>query len=229
MKIGSYCESPADQAALAVFTEGILGQPPEPINLDLEAHSVPGFFGALDGVFRGVHYGSDAEGLVVVVDCDDSELHDAAHDPAGGGKERCRFCRVRKIIAQARSQVKPRRGRPELKVAIGLPVPAIEAWYLVGKEPQVGEAAWLVGLGHGRPPFTRRRLKELVYGTDRPSLEHETACAVAEARRIIRDVQAIEAAFPAGFGLMAREIRSWCAPSPGQGAGEVSAGGSGGS
>ena len=27
MKIGYYCESPVDQAALAVFTEGILGLP----------------------------------------------------------------------------------------------------------------------------------------------------------------------------------------------------------
>jgi hypothetical protein len=49
MKIGYYCESPADQAAMAIFTEGILGKPPEPINMDLEAHSVPGFFGSLDG------------------------------------------------------------------------------------------------------------------------------------------------------------------------------------
>ena len=65
MKIGFYGESPADQAALAVFTEGILGEPPEPINMDLEAHGVTGILTALDGVFRGVHYNSDAEGVVV--------------------------------------------------------------------------------------------------------------------------------------------------------------------
>ncbi len=59
MKIGFYCESPADQAAMAVFTEGILGAPPELINMDLEAHSVPRFFSALDGVFRGVHWHSN--------------------------------------------------------------------------------------------------------------------------------------------------------------------------
>src|SRR2546421_2481223 len=92
MKIGYYCESPADRAALAVFTEGILREPPEPINMDLEAHSVPGFFSALGGVFRGVHYNSDAEGLVVVVDCDDTDLHDPAHDTPGGGGENCRIC-----------------------------------------------------------------------------------------------------------------------------------------
>src|SRR5437879_2704240 len=153
MKIGFYGESPADQAAMAVFTEGILGEPPEPINMDLEAHSVPGFFGALGGVFRGVHYHSDAEGLIVVVDCDDAELHDPAHDQPGGGGERCRLCQARKIITLARKQLKARQGRPELKFAIGLPVPAIEAWYLVDKNHQVGEAAWRVGLVDRHPPF----------------------------------------------------------------------------
>lgn len=214
MKIGYYCESPIDRAAMAVFTEGILGEPPESINMDLEAHSVPGFFGALDGVFRGVHYNSDAEGLVVVVDCDNTELHDPAHDMPGQALENCRFCRIRKIIAKAQNQLKTRQNRPELKVAIGLAVPAIEAWYLVGKNHQVGEAAWTAGLTANRRPFTGPQLKKLVYGTDRPSLERGTECALAEARQIIRDTKAIEVAFPAGFGLMAREIRSWRARQP---------------
>src|SRR5438128_8941863 len=117
MKIGYYCESPADQAALAVFTEGILGTPPEPINMDLEAHSVPAFFSALEGVFRGVHYNSDAEGLIVVVDCDDKEVHDTKHDTSKDG-ENCRLCQARGIIDRTRNQLKPRQARPELKVAI---------------------------------------------------------------------------------------------------------------
>ena len=217
MKIGYFCESPADQAAMAVFTEGLLGQPPEPINMDLEAHSVPAFFSALDGVFRGVHYNSDAEGLIVVVDCDDTPMHDPAHDKPGSNEERCRLCQVRKIITQVQKQLKPRKGRPELKVAIGLTVPAIEAWYLVGENHQVGEAAWKAGLAGGKPPFTRPRLKELVYETDRPSLELETERAIREARRIIHDMKAIETAFPVGFGLMANEIRSWAAKQPGTG------------
>lgn len=209
MKIGFYCESPVDQAAMKVFTEGILGEPPEPIDMDLEGQSVPAFFAALDGVFRGVYYNSDAEGLVVVVDCDDTELHDPAHDAPGGDSEGCRLCRVRKIIAEARRYLKPRQSRPDLKVAIGLTVPTVEAWYLLGKEPGVGEAAWKVGLAEKRPPFTRPQLKKLVYGTDRPALELMSTCAVAEARRIILNIKAIETAFPAGFGSLAREITSW--------------------
>jgi hypothetical protein len=211
MKVGFFCESPADQAAMAVFTEGLLGEPPEPIGMDLEAHGVTGVLGALDGVFRGLHYNSDAEGLVVVVDCDDTDLHTTAHDAPGGAGNHCRLCQARNTIAQARRQVRPRKGKAELKIAIGLAVPTIEAWYLVGKEHQVGEPAWLVGLAAGRCPFTRPQLKKLVYGMERPSLEHETKRAVEEARRIIRDLKAVEIAFPAGFGLMAQEIRSWIA------------------
>src|SRR5439155_21545317 len=134
MKIGFYCESPADHAAMAVFVEGLLGERPEPINMDLEARGVTNVLRALDGVFRGIHYNSDAEGLVIVVDSDDTDLHYDAHDTPGGGGDRCRLCQARQIIARASNQLKPRTGRPELKVAIGLAVPAIEAWYLVGKD-----------------------------------------------------------------------------------------------
>src|SRR5438045_725232 len=117
MKIGYYCESPADRAALAIFTEGILGQAREPINMDLEAHTIPGFFSALDGVYRGVHYNSDADGLVIVIDCDDSELHEVSHQLP---RDNCRLCRARKIINKAQSHVKPRQHHAALKVAIGL-------------------------------------------------------------------------------------------------------------
>ncbi len=78
----------------------------------------------------------------------------------------------------------------------------------MGKEHQVGEAAWKVGLNSTRPAFTKQNLKKMVYGTDRPSLELETECAVSEAERIIKKIEDLELAFPAGFGSMAKEIRS---------------------
>jgi hypothetical protein len=209
MKIAFFGESPADQAALMVFTEGILGEPPELVDMSLEGHGVTGVLNALAGVFRGVYYNSDAEGLVVAVDNDDTELHDADHDKTGEGREDCRFCQIRKAIAQAKKHLRPKPGRRQLKVAIGVAVPAIEAWYLMSKEYQVGEAAWRAGLAANQRPFTRPKLKEMVYGTSRPSLELETEFATKEARRIINNINAIETAFPIGFGLMASEIRSW--------------------
>ncbi len=209
MKIGFYSESVADQAALAVFTEGILGEPPEPIDMALEGHGLTSVLSLLANVFRGVYYNSDAQGLVVVVDCDDTELHSPDHDKPDCEGKRCRLCQARAIVAGAEKNLKRRQGRTELKVAFGLAVPAIEAWYLVGKNHQVGEAAWIVGLNAKNLPFRRRELKQLVYGTDRPSIELETDRAKEEARRILDNITAIEMAFPAGFGSMAREIRSW--------------------
>jgi hypothetical protein len=209
MKIGFYSESLADQAALAVFAEGILGAPPEPINMALAGHGVTSVFSALDGLFRGVYYNSDAEGLVVAVDCNASELHDPAHDDPGPASDDCRLCRARKIIGKARRQLKSRPDRPHLKVAVGLAVPAIEAWYFVGTRHEVGEQTWRTRLEEKRDPSTRKKLKELMYGTTRPSLELETELAVREARRIIQNIEIIEKAFPVGFGSMAAEIRSW--------------------
>jgi hypothetical protein len=203
MKIGFFCESPADRAAMAVFAEGILGTPPESISIDLEARSLPAYFEALRGVFLGVHFNSDAEGLVFIVDCDRTQPHDTAHDA-----DTCRFCKIQDVIENTRKHLKPRVGRPELKVAIGLAVPTVEAWYLVGKNHAVGEAAWKVS-----PHLDSKQLKKMVYGTDRPSLELETDLAVKDARRVIeKHLKDIESSFPIGFGLMAQEIRSWKVP-----------------
>ena len=130
------------------------------------------------------------------------------HDKPGEAEKSCRLCKAAKIIAKARKQLTARKGRPGLKAAIGLAVPAIEAWYLVGRNAKSVKRPG-AGLAANRPPFTRQQLKRLVYNTDRPSLEHETNLAEIEARRIIRDITAIEKAFPIGFGLMANEIRSW--------------------
>jgi len=89
-------------------------------------------------------------------------------------------------------------------------VPSIEAWYLAGKNHQVGEAAWKVGMSTGHFPFTKKELKQQVYETDRPSLDWETQRAVEAAERIVNDsVARIEMAFPVGIGIMSREIRTW--------------------
>lgn len=222
MRIGFFSESPADQAALAVFTETILGAPPEQINMPLEGHGFSGVLAALDGVIKGLHYNSDAEGLVVVVDCDSSELHSATHGNPDDPSDDCRLCEARRIVARTRKALKKRPTGPELKVAIGLAMPAIEAWYLVGIDPQVGEAALRVGLNEGRVHLTtrdyRHQLKKKVYGTERPSIELETEVAVREARRVCKQIGTLEAFFPDGFGPMAQEIRSWRAP-PQPGAG----------
>lgn len=208
MKIAILSESPVDQAALAIFAEGLLGEKPEPINVNLQARSIPAIFSSLAGDFLALHYNSDAEALIVVVDCDEKALHREDHVSQKDQGD-CRYCRIREIIDRTRNPLKPRPGQPELLVAIGLTVPSIEAWYLAGKNHEVGESRWQIGIDSRKPPFTKRDLKNRVYGTDRPPLSLAIPKAEAEARRIIANISMIETAFPIGFGLMANEIRSW--------------------
>jgi hypothetical protein len=96
-----------------------------------------------------------------------------------------------------------------LKVALGAAVPAIEAWYLLGRRRGVTEAAWAAGQRSRRLPYTRNQLKQWVYGTDRPSLALETQHAEAEARRLCTDLDQLAVAFPIGVGELLRELRSW--------------------
>jgi hypothetical protein len=93
--------------------------------------------------------------------------------------------------------------------AVGIAVPAIEAWYLCGQDPQVTELAWMDGQAQGVAPYTRRDLKWRVYGTDRPSLAFEIQRAVECMRRYHRDPRRLEADFPHGFGALARDLRTW--------------------
>ena len=70
MKIGFFCESSADQAAVAVFTEALLGKAPEPNGDDVVPISLPRLFEDIEAVVKKLHYQSDADGLVIVVDSD---------------------------------------------------------------------------------------------------------------------------------------------------------------
>jgi hypothetical protein len=103
----------------------------------------------------------------------------------------------------------PARGRERVLRAVGLCVPAIEAWLLCGRDTSVTEQAWLDGQSSGRQPYTRRELKWRVYGTERPSLQHEMKRAVQEVSRHQGDVRRLENDFPNGFGALARDLRGW--------------------
>jgi hypothetical protein len=92
--------------------------------------------------------------------------------------------------------------------AVGVAVPAVEAWYLCGRDERVTEEIWASGQRTGVMPYTRGELKWRVYGTDRPSLAHETKCALEEVARHRRDTRRLENDFP-GFASLARDLREW--------------------
>lgn len=119
--------------------------------------------------------------------------------------------RLREAIHETVSKLRAVAGKEILKVAIGVPVPAIEAWYLYRKNPQLYEATWIRWQQGENIAYDRVKLKEECYGNSRPSIELEIECAVREAKRIIENdlLNDLENAFPQGFGSLANEIRSW--------------------
>ena len=145
--------------------------------------------------------------LVVVVDSDDSVVHTSDHDRPGYFHPLCRMCQLRAVYRQTMKKLPPARGRERVVRTIGVAVPAIEAWYLSGRDASVSEAAWLVGQETGQLPYTRAHLKVRVYGTDRPGLPLQTACAVREAERQHKDTRRLEHDFP-GFAALAADLRA---------------------
>lgn len=158
---------------------------------------------------RELHYSTDAEALIVVVDSDDSPVHHNSHDQPGGADLKCRLCYLRNEVGRIHGQLKPKAGHPQIKVAMGLAVPSIEAWYLADIDPHVTESAWIQGLQSKRPPYSRNDLKQAVYGTPRPSRRLEQQRGIEEAQRLAQDLNLLEKLFPIGFGSLARSVRSW--------------------
>ena len=210
MKVAVLSESPADEAAIRILIDSIIGRQTQLAEMPpIRARGVSGVFGILPTVLKHLHYRTDADALAVVVDSDRTPVHKPEHEQEGGADERCRLCKIRQIVDSVLAQLRPVQGRSQIKIAVGIAVPAIEAWYQCGSDPHVTEAAWIASLPSGPFHYTTKSLKEDVYGTSRPSLELETRRATEEARRLARDLQILEQCFPTGFGALTRDVRNW--------------------
>ena len=209
MKIALLSESPADEAALRVLVEYVLGEPFALVTPSLRARGWPSVEQVLPPIIRHLHFNTDTDGLVVVVDSDDSVVHTAEHEAPGYYHPGCRICRLRGVFRRTSKNLPPAHGRHRVLRAVGIAVPAIEAWYLCGRDTSVTEAAWIAGQAAGVAPYSRRELKWRVYGTERPTLPHELKRAVQEVTRHRGDVRRLENDFPQGFGSLARDLRSW--------------------
>ena len=209
MKIALLSESPADEAALRVLVEYVLGEPFTPVPPALRARGWPSVEQVLPSIIRHLHFNTAADGLVVVVDSDDTVVHTAEHEAPDYYHPGCRICRLRGVFRRTIRNLPRAHGRDRVLRAVGLAVPAIEAWYLCGRDTSITEAAWMEGQKLGRPPYSRRELKWRVYGTERPTLPHEIKRAVQEVMRHRGDLRRLENDFPLGFGSLARDLRSW--------------------
>ena len=206
MTVALLSESPADETALRVLVSAVLKQTPGFVVPGFRARGWPNVAQLMPAVLRHLHFNTNADVLVVVVDSDDSVVHTSDHDRPGYFHPHCRMCQLRAVYRQTTKKLPPAHGRERLIRTIGVAVPAIEAWYLCGRDASVTEEAWLMGQESGRLPYSRAELKMRVYGTDRPSLPQETACAVREVERQRHDVRRLEHDFP-GFAALATDLR----------------------
>lgn len=209
MKAALLSESPADEAALHLVTEAVLGRSVEVAQPPLRARGWPSVAQVLPVILRHLHFNTDAVGIVVTVDADDSVVHTEEHERPGYFHPGCRLCELRAIVRQTLKHLPPARGRARLLSAVGLAVPAIEAWYLCGRDDGVTEAEWVLGQEQGAAPFTRKELKRRVYGTFHPSLPFEVERAREEIGRHKGDFRRLEYDFPGGFGSLVRDLRNW--------------------
>ncbi len=214
MKVAILSESPADEAAIRVLVEMALGAPVERVQAGLRARGWPNVAQILPAIIRHLHFNTAADGLVVVVDSDDTVVHTTEHETPNYYHPLCRMCQLRGIFRRTIKHLPPAHGRAHVLRCMGVAVPAVEAWYLCGRDETVSEAAWIAGQKSGLAPYTRRELKWRVYGTDRPSLPLETERALEEVRRHRGDLRRLEFDFPAGFGLLVQDLRRWSNSSP---------------
>lgn len=207
MKIALLSESPADEAALRVLVAGVLRRDPHFVAPGFRARGWPNVAQLMPAVIRHLHFNTDADALAVVVDADDSVIHGDRHEVPGYFHPQCRMCHLRAVYRQTTKKLPPARGRTRVLRVIGIAVPAVEAWYLCGRDPAVTEARWIEGRERRTPPYTRAELKARVYGTERPSLPHEIECALREVERHRGDTRRLENDFP-GFAALAADLRA---------------------
>jgi hypothetical protein len=212
VKVAVLCESPADRAAIRILIDGVLQiktrEAPSLPHIETRPGGWPSVKTLLPAAIKYLHFSTDAEALVVIADSDDSPIHHSSHDRAENEEMECRLCQLRRVFKE--TKLRAVAGRNELKVAIGLAVPAIEAWYLCGVDPHVNEATWARKLQQGeRITYTRNALKKSVYGAERPTIEIMKRHATEAAARLANDLSEIERLFPEGFGSFVKDVRSW--------------------
>lgn len=209
MRIAIFSESAADEAAIRVLVDALRNDESTASSMPpLRSRGWGAVHRALPMVMKSLHYHTDAEGLVVVADSNHSPLHQQEHSSVAGAAAGCRVCILRKIVEEVRPTLRAVPTKAMLRIAVGIAVPAIEAWYLCGVQPHVNEASWGRGLATRVFDYDKKHLKRLVYGTERPSIDLETRRGREECARVAANLSQRERLF-AGFGALAEDLRRW--------------------
>ena len=205
MKIAVVSESSSDEAAVKILVDAIVGSESEIVARRTRPNGWPQVLHLLPNIITGLHYGTNVDALVVVVDSDETPVHQNSHESLHAENPECRLCLLRTAVATALARVRPLPNRTNLKTAVGLAVPAIEAWYRCGVDSHVNEVAWNRKLMGEDVGYDKLSLKKDTYGSYRP----KTSAAIAAAKHLATNLEILERLFPNGFGSLLRDVRSW--------------------
>ena len=201
MKIGILSESKVDEAAYKILVESVLGHP---VDLFKDYQKRGGWSQAkklVRPIILDLHY-SGADGFVFVGDSDSTPPHIASHDQLDEVPEDCRLCEIRRLARSLIETLPARSGQPQLKVAVGIATPAIEAWLLSGLDANCTEA-WF------REEQARRNLKIRKYGSLEASAGIKLQRTLENAQRIAGDLDGLEGRFQFGFGQLRKDLAQW--------------------
>lgn len=205
MKVAILSESPTDEAVVRILAQAVLGY-------ELELHQprlsvrVGGWTQLISTaslVIRQCYFNShDVDGLIVVLDSDDTLVVDTNHQLHPDA----RLTQLRRELRNLCAELNAKALRSPLRLAIGMAVPSLEAWLRCGVDPQVNEAAWCRAQQTRQFAYDRKQLKIDKYGSTR---NIDFTIATANARRLAQDIQILRRHFPIGFGNLADDLGQW--------------------
>ena len=202
MQVAIFSEGDADEAALRVLADSLLGIQTTPTTVPYRARGWPAVADQLPVVIRSTYFRTDAVGLVVVVDGNGSSLDTAS--------PRNRLRLLREIVEQCAPS--GRTDRASLKIAVGVAYPCIEAWWLASRHPGLTESAWEKRTEPTNLPIRKQELKRLLYGTEYPSTKLSTEKMREAAAHAAANIDQLSPRFPFGFSGMVAELRAWRLP-----------------
>lgn len=204
-------ESPTDEAVVIEIVATVRGAPADAVAASRTlTRGWPAVLNRLPDAVRRAHFDPTVDALVALADADRSPVHDptthAPERPVAG----CRLCEMRAVVVRELAACAPAPGRAApLKVAVGTPVPTLEAWLLAGVRPDVTEAAWAVARREGRAQATPGALKLAAYG----GRNVVTGIMRPRARTLIREAlergDLLATTFPGGYAPLEDAIRAW--------------------
>ena len=207
MKVAIVSEFIADEAAVKVLVDAVLGQTTELVeSRRWRPRGWPSVLNLLPTIIKGLHYNTDAEGLVVVVDSDDSSVHNDRHDMSNPD---CRLCGLQRSASIESLRLSDVPGRERMKFAFGLAVPSIEAWYQSIQDSHINEPTWQRRLDGEHITYNRASLKIAAYGSERVSTSIKTKKGIEAASILSSRLDLLKTLFPGGFGTFARQLETW--------------------